>query len=215
MSQIVRVYIEGDSALRLAFNTFFNNALGNCQMRKNVRLEVNALGGRSDAVKRFNQALEKHEKDVVCILLVDSEGPLDEGLKVKDNLQRSLKGNSKLENPFSVSDLAHEDYLYLMVQCMEAWFLADREKLAAYFGQRLDAQLLPKGNNVEAMSVEEVVDGLKRATKGKEPKKEHTRMYGKVKDAVALLKVIRPAEVASKSPQCQRLIDKLTQLLCD
>lgn len=210
MSLTARVYIEGDKELRIAFDRFFRNAVGDCSSNKNVKLEVIALGGRNDVVKRFNQALVKQEKDVICILLVDSEGPLDERLTVKDNLQRSLKGDSKQEHPFSVSDLAHEENLYLMVQCMEAWFLADREKLTQYFGLRLDTHLLPKGSNVEAMSVVDVVEGLTQSTKGKGPR----NTYDKIKDAVPLLRMIRPDVVADNAPQCQRLINKLTQLLC-
>lgn len=66
-----------------------------------------AGGGRDDAIREFAATKDP------AILLIDSEGPEEEAWKklTSNRMPRSKK-----------SDL---NRMFLMVQCMESWFLAD------------------------------------------------------------------------------------------
>ena len=57
-----------------------------------------------------------------------------------------------------------DDTAQLMVQCMEAWFVADRQSLGAYFGKDFKAAALPKRDDVEAIAKDDLLRTLKQAT---------------------------------------------------
>ena len=48
--------------------------------------------------------------------------------------------------------VAADNSAQLMVQCMEAWFVADRQSLGAYFGKDFRAVLPAQRDNVEAIA---------------------------------------------------------------
>lgn len=92
-----------------------------------------------------------------------------------------------------------------MVQCMEAWFLADKETLAAYFGNEFNQSTLPGNTSVEYISKKDVLDDLKNSTracnqKGKYNKGEHSFM---------ILEKIDPEKVFNSSPHAERLIQAM------
>ena len=60
-------------------------------------------------------------------LLVDSEGEVDEKETPKTYLQ-------KISAKFDFKNV-EENQCHLMAQMMESWFLADKEKLAEFYGQ--------------------------------------------------------------------------------
>ncbi len=203
MTTRVRIYIEGGKNLRRGFSQFFRKALPNCPQPEIV------LGrSREEAVNAFNKDIEQHGERF-CILLVDSEGETNPNLGSKDNLQRSLAKGRKVKVGFSVTHLASDEHIYLMAQSMESWLVAHREALAIYYGQGFNTGALPNRSNVEEVAKLDLNNSLKEATKNT-VKGE----YRKGKHDLMLLERIDPDVVASRAPQCQRLIDKLTQLLC-
>lgn len=104
---------------------------------------VVACGGRRNAYEQFCTAIDGGEG--LAILLVDSEAPVateDPWLHVA---QRAGDGWNRPAG-------ATAEHLHLMVQCMEAWFLADRRALREYFGQGLQENALP----AEALGPEDV-----------------------------------------------------------
>ena len=93
------------------------------------------------------------------MLLVDSEGPVAAGIGPWAHL-RSRDGWIP---PWSVTD----DNTHLMVQCMEGWFLADRETLGSYFGAGFRASALPgEATDVERIPKNDALNGLQSAAKG-------------------------------------------------
>jgi hypothetical protein len=86
---------------------------------------------------------------------------------------------------------------FLMVQAMEAWFLADREVLAAFYGDGFLANSLPGSpREIESVPKGDLEPALKHAsgpTKTKGP-------YQKVKHGFALLALINPSKVENASP---------------
>ena len=51
-----------------------------------------------------------------------------------------------------------------MVQVMESWFLADPDTLKAFYGREFRAGSLPRNQNIEQISKQDVERGLKHAT---------------------------------------------------
>jgi hypothetical protein len=125
----VRVYVEGggdykhnDTATtcRRGFQELFGK-LG----LPGRRLSVIACGSRLQTFNDFRKALRQQTGDFV-ILLVDSEGPV-----VAPGAWAHFHARDGWQRPAgTIQDQAH-----LMVQCMEAWFLADREALIEFYGQ--------------------------------------------------------------------------------
>jgi hypothetical protein len=127
------------------------------------------------------------------ILLKDSEGPdngrLFEDLRQQHNLPPNLK-----------------DSVFWMVQLMEAWFLADVDALAKYYGPHFNRRALRANPAVEQIPKKDVFRKLAAATK-------QTGGYHKTADAPQLLRHIKPARVREASPNCQRIFDKILNRL--
>ena len=110
-----RIYFEGDPALREGFRVFFSGlatALG-----RQPRL----IAGEATAIADFLTGLRKHP-GALNILLIDSEGP-DDGKLFESICQ-----------PRGI-DVRSRDTVFWMVQCTEAWFLADAQALRKYYGK--------------------------------------------------------------------------------
>lgn len=83
-----------------------------------------------------------------------------------------------------------------MVQCMEAWFIADRQALAAFFGQCFRQNQLPdSANSMESIAKRQLYTSLANATKGcqKGP-------YGKGAHSFKLLALINPESIKNRFP---------------
>jgi hypothetical protein len=83
--------------------------------------------------------------------------------------------------------------VFLMVQAMEAWLLADRAALARFFGAGFRVQdLRGDERNVEAISKDDLVSCLRNATRDVRTK----GAYHKTRRAFDLLAEIDPEKVA-------------------
>ena len=89
---------------------------------------------------------------------------------------------------------------------MEAWFLADKDRLAAYFGQGVNRNALSGHLEIENVAKGDVLEGLKRATR--QCKKGE---YGKGRHSFEILEQINPANVMAVSPHARRLVETLRQ----
>jgi len=97
------------------------------------RLRIVAGGGREQTFDKFRTAALDGRSGEVFALLVDSEGPVSantpaEHLRVCDGWDFTGLLNHKV---------------FLMVQAMEAWFLADRDALATFYDGGFLAKRLP------------------------------------------------------------------------
>ena len=130
------------------------------------------------------------------VLVVDSEAPV-----IKDNAPwEHLRKQDNWDKPTAASD----DNAHLMVQCMEAWFLADKSVLASYFGHGFAAKALPANPNIEVVPKSDIDDGLKGATRATSKGK-----YNKGRDSFAILGELNPQLVAKASPHAARLLSTL------
>ena len=199
MVKEVRIYVEGggDQAdgkrlLRIGFAQFFKNALA-----KNVKVIL--CGGRDQAFDNFKMAIKDHAT-ALNLLLVDAEAPVVE----MDDVWTHLKKRDHWQRPVGVND----DQCHLMVQTMEAWFIADRDALQRYYGKEFNVNSFSRNPNVEDIAKEHLTLSLVAATrvtaKGE---------YHKINHGAELLKVIDPAKVRKASRHCDRLLKKLADYL--
>ena len=157
---------------------------------------VVACGSRRRAYDQFRAAINEAETGNFIVLLVDSEAAVTSG----DSPWEHLRKRDNWAQPSAAAD----DSAQLMVQCMEAWFVADRQSLSAYFGKDFKASALPKRDDVEAIAKSDLERTLRQASsscsKG---------AYRKGRHSFELLECLDPRKVIEFSPHARRLIDTL------
>ncbi len=93
-----------------------------------------------------------------------------------------------------------------MVQCMENWFLADRNCLKEFFGQNFQETALPGNQAIEGINKQQIFSVLKQATRQTSKGK-----YGKGAHSFSILENIDPKKVQNASPWAKRLVDELRE----
>ena len=194
----VRIYVEGGgdhpdlkAKCRKAFKVFFERHLAGRMPR------VVACGGRQTAYDDFCTALTHAKDGDFIVLLVDSEDPVAKG----SGPWRLLKNRDNWDKP----DGATDDHAHLMVQCMEAWFLADKNCLASFFGPNFKEKALPGRSSVEEIPKKDIENGLKMATRQCDRK----GAYHKGNHSFEILAGLNPEKVLAASPHAKRLINTL------
>jgi Domain of unknown function (DUF4276) len=146
----IRIYFEGDRQLRPALGSFLGDLRGRARQQR-IRWEIIACGPRLLTFNSFKRALIDHP-DAFVLLLVDSEGPVELGpwehLKRRQGDEWELPG-------------VDDSQCHLMVQMMEAWFIADIDALKEYYGQGFNEKAIPKNSDVEQIDKEKVLQGLR------------------------------------------------------
>ncbi|EQC1013419.1 DUF4276 family protein [Pseudomonas aeruginosa] len=210
---MVKLYVEGGgdaAALKTACREGFAKFLGKAGLAGRMPRVV-ACGSRSDAYDSFRTAIRSGE---AAMLLVDSEapvaGPAQQGDAAKQEdrgrwlpwLHLQQRQGDGWEKPDGSEDLQ----CHLMVQCMEAWLLADRETLMAFFGQGFKDNALPAATNrIESVGKQQLYDGLAKATRDCKTK----GAYGKGEHSFKLLALVDPAKVMEASPWARRFVEAL------
>ncbi|WP_028324743.1 DUF4276 family protein [Desulfatirhabdium butyrativorans] len=202
----MKLYVEGGgdssmlkTACRMGFSVFLSKAGLKGKMPRIV-----ACGSRQNAYDSFCTAINSGED---ALLLVDSEAPVPAEYQEGDDPKgwhpwQHLKNRSgdQWDQPENVYDAD----CHLMVQCMEAWFLADRGTLQNFFGQGFNANALPAaGNRIESVAKEQVYKAFSDATINSKTKSK----YVKGEHAFKLLALVSPEMVTAASPWAKRLID--------
>lgn len=195
----VKIYVEGGgdtnalkTRCRQGFSEFFRKAGLAGRLPRIV-----AGGGRQQAFDDFCTALEKARAGEFIALLVDSEAAIPSGTGPWAHLEK----HDGWVQPTAATD----DNAQLMVQCMEAWFLADQDSLAAFFGNGFQHHALPARADVENIAKGDLFAKLKQATRRCIPKGE----YGKGRHSFHILAQIDPGKVMAASPQAKRLVETL------
>ncbi|MEI7833937.1 MAG: DUF4276 family protein [bacterium] len=200
MTAEIRIYIEGggeskqtQTALRLGFDAFLKSIKDKARER-GIRYQVIMCGGCDDAYQAYLLALKTHP-DATNVLLVDSEGPVADSNG--DHLRQRAWNLPQTQNP----------HYHLMVQAMEALFVADPDTLVEFYGKDFHRNALPKHANLEAVSVSQLADSLKVATRGT-TKGE----YRKIQHAAKLLPMLNLVRVRTALPHCDKLFTFLDSL---
>jgi hypothetical protein len=153
--------------------------------------KVTACGDGGRTRKAFLQAYKAHPQTFV-ILLVDAEGPVT--LPPRAHLSRRHGGSLDLEG-------VDDDQVHLMVQAMEAWLIADRQAIRKHYKADFREKALPAARCPSDIPKGDLKPAL-RAAGGKTG-------YDELADGPALLKLLDPAVVRAKCPDCKRLFDVL------
>lgn len=203
---MVKLYVEGGgdtAALRTACRGGFTTFITKAGVVRRPR--VVACGSRRDAYDSYCTAIANGEE---AILLVDSEAPV--AAQYQQNQPATWQPWQHLKHrpgdgwnkPEGTSDTD----CHLMTQCMESWFLADRGRMNAFFGQGFKENQLPAtANSVESVDKARVYESLSNATKDCKTKAQ----YGKGEHSFKLLAQIDPAKVTAASPWAKRFVDEL------
>ena len=174
--------------------SIFLDELKSQARRKRIRWAIVACGPRQRAFEDFRLAEREHAASF-NVLLVDSESAV----------QNSPWQHLGIRDGWDVRGLT-DDRCHLMVQAMEAWFIADIETLSRFYGRDFNANPIPAGTAVENIGKELLNRALKEATR-----RTSKGEYHKVRHAFELLGLIDPAVVRGASPYCERLFATLRE----
>lgn len=198
----IKLYIEGggdsdvqNTEFRAGWRSFFEKT-GMKRMPAIFR-----GSSRNEAFDAYCRAVKTRQNDELPLLLVDSEDLVAKGcdawahLKARDKWIKPAKAGSK--------------DAYLMVCCVETWFLADRVALRAFY-PKLNEKHLKVWPRLEQVPKKTVFAALKLATAN------HQRPYSEKEKGNAgfkLMAKIRPAEVEKHCPSALLLLERLRKLL--
>ncbi|MES2708769.1 MAG: DUF4276 family protein [Verrucomicrobiota bacterium] len=197
----VKIYIEGggdshlqDTQFRAAWAAFFGKAGFAGRMPATFR-----CGGRNQAFDDFRTAVKNRRRDELPLLLVDSEDLVVAGRSPWEHLE--------VRDGWIRPPGAGPEDAFLMIACMETWFVADRQALQRFFGGCLRENALPRWPAPEAVEKRTIFASLDQATAGCGKK-----VYDKGKVSFELLNRIDPEVVARHCPGARRLLDRLRNL---
>lgn len=202
----VKLFVEGGGdakELRTRCREGFTKFITEAGLKN--RPQVVACGSRRNAYESYCRAIQDGDS---AVLLVDSEALVDDryqqAIPATWQPWRHLKNRQgdEWDKPANAPDTD----CHLMAQCMESWFLADRQTLKSFFGQGFSEGQLPAvANPLELVAKTTVYSSLANATKNCKTKSQ----YGKGEHSFTLLGKISPAAVTASSPWAKRFIDEL------
>ena len=196
----VTIYVEGGgdrrdlkTKCRQGFISFFEKAGLKGRMPALV-----ACGGRQQAFDKFQTAFKAANPDEFIILLIDSEDPIKPGHAGKPWAHLKARKDDRFDPPPGATD----EHAHLMVQCMEAWFMADRKALATYFHPGFHEPSLPnEAEKIECIARDRLSEALKEASE-----KSSKGKYAKGKHSFAILASIDPDLVRKASHHADRFL---------
>jgi hypothetical protein len=195
----VKIYAEGggegqllDTLFRQGWTEFFKKAGLAGKMPSVVRGK-----GRARTYDLFDTAMKNRKTNELPLLLVDSE----DQIKVGHTAWQHLKEHDDWNKPTGAED----DHVFLMVQVMETWFLADREMLKTYFKSDFKDDKIPQWPKLEVVSKTSIYDALDSATA------ECKKKYAKGKISFEMLSRLDPAKVEASCPAARRFLDRLRE----
>jgi hypothetical protein len=160
----------------------------------NRKPRIVPCGSRRSAYEDFCTSIRtERDKYELILLLVDSEDPANNHTAWQHLKQRVADNWDKPQD-------SNDQSAHLMVQCMESWFLADKDVLAQYFGQGFLIDSLPKQANIELISKGDVLAALEHAVRP--TTKQH---YHKTNHGYDLLGRINPERVGNASQRARAL----------
>jgi hypothetical protein len=193
----IKIHVEGgggqdriNTLCRKAFSEYFAKIVP-----ANRKPRVVPSGSRRSAYDDFCTSIRtERDKYELILLLVDSEGPVANHHTAWHHLQHRQEDN------WNKPQQANDQSAHLMVQCMESWFLADKDALGRYFGDGFLRDSLPGQANIELIPKSDVLDGLEHAVG---PTTQ--RHYHKTNHGYELLALIDPQKVGNASPRARTL----------
>lgn len=210
---MVKLYVEGGgdaNALKTACREGFAKFLSKAGLAGRMPRVV-ACGSRADAYDSFCTSVRNGE---AAMLLVDSEAPVLTSAQLgasnerqnRERWQPWLHLKQRQGDGWEKPTGSDELQCHLMVQCMEAWLLADLATLKAFFGQGFKENALPAAaDGTESVGKRQISAALEKATRDCKTKSS----YGKGEHSFKLLALVDPHKVVKASPWAQRFVETL------
>jgi hypothetical protein len=196
----IRLYVEGagndihtKKLLRDGFRNFLNELVQIARMKR-IKFQIIACGPRHQAFSDFSDALQKHP-NAFNILLVDSEAAVS----------KSPWQHLQERDGWNVGQ-AGDEHCHLMVQIMEAWFIADISALRQFYGKGFNDNAIPKNPNVEQIDKKTLESALIEATRNTSKGEYHKTRHG-----FKILEQLEVAKVRHAAPHCDRLFKTLAE----
>jgi hypothetical protein len=212
----VKLFVEGGGdrhSLHIMCRKAFNNFLQKSGLT-GMLPRIIASGSRKSAYDDYCTAINNGEE---AVLLVDSEAAViipSDNLIIKIDSKtwkpwhhlKNRRGNDGvLADNWDKPDGASDEDCHLMVQIMETWFFADVDALKRYYGQGFSENVIPKRQDIENISKDDIFDKLSKATN-----KTQKGKYNKGAHSFEILEIIDPHKVVNQSPWAKRFVDLLT-----
>jgi hypothetical protein len=199
----VVIFIEGGGTfekekriLRAGFDSFFQ-PLKRLAAERGKSFRLVACGGRDEAFRAFENE-RKFEEETHCLLLIDSEEVLDDGVKAQ---------LAQRERHWNLTTVPEGD-LHVMTTTMETWIIADLNALRTFYGQHFAQNRLPVHNNLEKVSKQDVWRDLAAATQNSQ-----AGIYHKMRHAPKLLSRMDSTTVRQRCSHCNRLFQTVETIL--
>lgn len=223
----VKIYFEGgtprgqksnpaneflDRKLRLGLQQFLQKSLSN---KEKVSISVDLCGSGTMACEKFFSDIKRNvAPDVIKILLVDAESPVEKTEKRSriEHLQKPNSHGHKFTQQLASID---EKLCHLMVQEMEAWFVADAEAIKKAFRSDFKENVIQKTSDVEQYDKDKLADLMYRATNQKyvANKEKYQKSETKLEYSGIILENLDPQKVYDKSVHFQKLQQALEDLM--
>ena len=209
MPRYLKIHTEGGPgkgrrekavAMRNGFSAFLKEVV-EAGSKNDWVVQVVLWGARQEAYEKFCYFLTS-EPENTHLLLVDSEEEVLQDGKCWAHVKK--RQGDGWERPIGVTD----DELHFMAQAVEAWFFADPDALATYFGKGFKPNSLAKNSNVEKIPKDDHIYQLEAATKA-----TSKGAYHKMSHPPDLLARIAPEKVRARAPHCERLFTTALEIV--
>jgi hypothetical protein len=200
----VHLYVEGGpkgthaDGLRRFKNSFKQHLVQLDPRLSN--LDVSPCGSTDETIRDYARAVQDKKTDSVVALLVDSDATVT-----------AKTTAAHLRAKLAFVKLAEKDreHIFLMVQCMEAWLVTDKDALEKCFGAKVHSLKFPANPDIESVPKNDILSALDKAASH-----TPTKHYGKIRDAAEILTVLRPERVAKRSRHAAMLHEFLRKSAC-
>lgn len=202
----IKIFVEGGGAtnadgrgeLRVAFDTLLGTQK-EAARQKRMKWVTVFCGGRSETADEFAKAVKRNDADFV-VLVVDAEDEVASASPSNPTPAERVKHLETRDGWTEQLKKAAPEHVHLMTRCIEAWIIADEEKIEEFYGKDFKKNALPKRKVLDEEPKPAIYAAIEKATK------DTTKgAYGKIKHASALLRMVRPGKVAERCVSFQQL----------